>query len=351
MPTPIGAPAILFDEGHGQGLWFSAPPTVDRGFSQAAALASQRWRVAFAPAGSRFSPAALAGYAALVLAMGPEGKTRLAEDEIEAIHDFVRTGGGLLVLGAYTGDWHHEANLSRLIEGYGITFNRDVILPAGADVDDAFVASGNLARAMRCVVEALPNTAAGRLGALVEQVNVVAALSCCSLYVDEGMAASILRARADSLIVEPEPVGAGIHILGYVDRGRGPAILAAASATAKVVVVGSWRPFLDAFLADQRFSNRQFFANVLDHLLAGAPSSPARPAAVLPAPAPGPSPAPSLGAVEDRLRNRRSLLSQLENQVVLATGLERATLNVHIEQVKQAIAGDEAELEELHRRS
>jgi len=351
MPDPLSAPAaILFDEGHGQSLWFSAPPTVDQGFSQAAALAGERRPVTFAPAGRRFSPEALAGCAALVLPMGPQRQTNLTQDEIEAVHDFVRGGGGLLVLGAYTGDWHHEANLSRLIERYGISFNRDVVLPAGADPDDAFVAAGNLARAMRCLVEALPNPAAGRLRALIEQVDVVAALSCCSLYVDEGMARPILRARPDSLIPEPEPAGAGIHILGYLDRGRGPAILAAASTTAKVVVVGSWRPFLDVFLAEPRYSNRQFFANILDHLLAGASSGPARPTPAAPAPAPAPSPNPRLGAVEDRLRDRRALLVQLEKEVVLATGLERATLNVRIDQTKQAIASDEAELDELHRR-
>jgi hypothetical protein len=349
MPDPLSLPAaILFDEGHGQKLWFSAPPTVDQGFSLAAALAGERRPVAFAPAGSRFSPETLAGCAALVLPMAPQGQTNLAQDEIEAVHDFVRGGGGLLVLGAYTGDWHHEANLSRLIERYGISFNRDVILPAGADPDDAFVAAGNLARARRCLVEAAPNPAAGRLQALVEQVNVVAALSCCSLYVDEGMAAPILRARPDSLIAEPEPAGAGIHILGYLDRGRGPAILAAASTTAKVVVVGSWRLFLDPFLADPRYDNRQFFANILDRLLAGAPGAPVRPAAALPTLAPGPD--PRLRAVESRLRDRRVLLAQLEKEVVLAIGLERATLNVHIDQMKQAIAGDEAELDDLQRR-
>lgn len=349
MPDAVAnPPAILFDEGHGQSLWFSAPPTVDKGFSQAAALAGERCQVAFAPAGRRFSPEALAGYAVLVLPMGPEGQTHLAAEEIEALHSFVRDGGGLLLLGAYTGDWHHEANLSRLIERFGISFNRDVVLPAGADPDDAFVAAGNLARAMRCVVEALPSPASGRLRPLIQQVNSIAALSCCSLYVDEGMAAVILRARADSLIVEPEPIGAGIHIQGYRDRGRGAAILAAASTTAKVVVVGSWRPFLDTFLIDQRCDNRQFLANILDFLLAGAPSCLPRPGASFPAPAP--SPDPRLVAVEDRLRNRRALLAQLENEVVLAIGLERATLNVHIDQVKQAIASDEAELEELHRR-
>lgn len=347
MPAPTPA-AILFDEGHGQALWFSAPPTIDKGFSQAAALAGERRPVAFAPAGQRFSQEALAAYAALVLPMGPQGKTNLTQEEIEAVHDFVRSGGGLLVLGAYTGDWHHEANLSRLIEPYGISFNRDVVLPAGANPDDAFVAPGNLALARRCLVEALPSPAPGRLQALVGQVNVVAALSCCSLFVDEGMAAPILRARPDSLVAEPQPVGAGIRILGYLDRGRGPAILAAASTTAKVVVVGSWRPFLDAFLTEPRYDNRQFFANILDHLLSGARATPASGPA-LPAAAPAPASTARIRAIEDRLHDRRALLLQLEKELVLAIGLERATLNVHIDQVKEAIASDEAELDELRR--
>lgn len=350
--------AILFDEGHGQGLWFSSPPTVDKGYSQAAALAGQRGRVAFAPSGRRFSQASLAGYTILVLAMGPQGQTQLTDDELETLHGFVRGGGGLLVLGAYTGDWHHQANLNRLIESYGITFNRDVVLPAGARPDDGFVQGGNLGRAMRCVVNAFPSSAANRVQNLLDKVGVVAALSSCSLYVDEGMASPVLQASPDSILLEPEPAGAGIHIQGYIERGQGPAVLVAAATTAKVVVAGSWRLFLDAFMADPRYANRQLFSNILDWLATGPASGQSWPAAA--ASAAGSSAAPGntpssvddshLRTLEDRLRRRRSLLNQLEKDVVLAIGLERATLNVHIDEVKQGIASDEAEIDALRSR-
>ncbi len=365
MPDPVtdsssgpGPAAVLFDEGHGQGLWFGPSPTVDKGYSQAAALIGQQRRVAFAPSGRRFSQASLAGYAALVLAIGPQGQTQLTEDELEAVRDFVRGGGGLLVLGAYTGDWHHEANLNRLIEGYGITFNRDVVLPAGARPDDGFVQGGNLGRAMRCTVNAFPSSAANRVQDLLDQVGVVAALSSCSLYVDEGMAAPLLRASPDSVILEPEPAGAGIHIQGYIERGQGPAVLVAAATTAKVVVAGSWRLFLDAFMADPRYTNRQLFSNILDWLATGPASGQLWPAAAASAAGSGAVPGITTSSVDDsrlrtlddRLRRRRLLLDQLQKDVVLAIGLERATLNVHIDEVKQGIASDEAEIDALHSR-
>ena len=50
--------------------------------------------------------------------------------ELDAIRDYVENeGGGLLVLGAYTGDWHHEANLNQLIRRYGMLFNNDLVMP------------------------------------------------------------------------------------------------------------------------------------------------------------------------------------------------------------------------------
>lgn len=346
--------AILFDEGHGQGLWFSSPPTVDKGYSQAAALAGQRGRVAFAPSGRQFSQASLADYTMLVLAMGPQGQTQLTDDELETLHGFVRGGGGLLVLGAYTGDWHHKANLNRLIEGYGIAFNRDVVLPAGSKADDGFVQGGNLGRAMRCVANAFPSSSA-RMLSLLDQVGVVAALSSCSLYVDEGMASPVLQASPDSIILEPEPAGAGIRIQGYVERGQGPAVVAAASTSAKVIVAGSWRLFLDAFMADPRCANRQLFTNVLDWLATVPATGQFWPAAAANAAGSGATPGIAalsiddshLRTLEDRLRRRRSLLAQLEKDVVLAIGMERATLNVHIDEVKRDIANDEAEIDAL----
>lgn len=351
--------AILFDEGHGQERWFSVSPTVDKGFSQIAALAGQQFTVAFAPSGSRFSQALLRGYDALVLAMGPEGQTQLREEELKALRDFVRGGGGILVLGTYTGDWHHEANLNRLIEGYGIAFNRDVVVPAGARPEDGFVQGSQRGPDSSCVVRAWPATETGAARAglvygLEREVGAIAALSSCSLYVDEGMAAPLFRSEPDSVILEPVPTGVGIRVQGYIERGRGAATLVAAARSSKVVAAGSWKLFLDAFIDEPQYGNRQLFLNILNWL-AAAPAAigaggPVRPAAVAAAASPQPAEGEDPGAqtLTEQLRHQRALLAQMEKEVVLASGVERAALNVRIDDLKQNISRTERELDAQH---
>ena len=151
-PRPVVArTSILFDEGHGQDRWFGIAPTIAKGYLRIATAIRQRMDVAYLPAGSRISAESLQAHNALVLALGPQGQTQLTDEEQQAIHEFVRNGGGLLVLGAYTGDWHHEGNLNQLLGEYGMAFNRDVVMQPGARVatESSRVRSGRPNRAMR----------------------------------------------------------------------------------------------------------------------------------------------------------------------------------------------------------
>lgn len=271
--TPV-APALLFDEAHGQGRWFGDAPTVDKGYGRLAEISAARARTAILPVGEELSRATLSGQRALILPMGPQGKTQLTEAEIQAVRDFVRAGGGLLVLGAYTGDWHHEANLNRLLEEYGIAFNRDVVLPAGARPDDGFLqGAARLPTSPHAVAatppdEAISQSAARVRAVLTNGVVRVLTVSACSLYVDDGTAVSVLRTPADSVILEPVPLGVGIHIQRYLERGRAAATVLAASTRSKLVVAGSWKIFLDAFLDDPSCANQQLWRNILAWFLA-----------------------------------------------------------------------------------
>ena len=267
-------PAILFDEAHGQGRWFGDAPTMNKGYGRLAEIGAALAPAAVLSAGEEFSPVTLSGRRAIILPMGPQGKTQLTEAEIRAVQDFVRAGGGLLVLGAYTGDWHHEANLNRLLQEYGILFNRDVVLPPGARPDDGFLQGADRLPTSRHAVVATPaDDAVGRPAARVRAaltggVAQVSAVSACSLYVDDGAAVSVLRSSPDSVILEPVPLGVGIHIQRYLERGRAAATVLAASVRSKVVVAGSWKIFLNAFLDDPSCANQQLWRNILAWFMA-----------------------------------------------------------------------------------
>jgi hypothetical protein len=184
-------PRLLFDESHGQDLWWYLPPTVDQGFYRLKEIAAKRFRVEFLGGEGRQLPPGRRG---AHRCNGPQGKTHLEPDEIEAIQAFVKKGGGLLVLGTYTGDWHHEANLNSLIEYFGIAFNRDVVLPAGAAQDDCKDQSPQYMPDARSAVTARPvqvssSSPAKRIwSALTRNVDQVLTLSSCSLYVEDSRA-------------------------------------------------------------------------------------------------------------------------------------------------------------------
>lgn len=260
------AATVLFDEAHGQERWFRLRPTVDKGFGRLKAITEQRFAVATLARGQKFSTATLRGSRALVLAVGPEKTTLLADDEIAAVHEFVRHGGGLLVMGTYTGDWHHEANLNRLLEEYGIAFNRDVVTNRA---DEGFTQGGERSPNSRCTVVACPGAGqdqpaiAALAAALLAGVSVVGTLSSCSLYVQEDLALPLLQSGQESLVLEPVPEGQGIRIQEYRQTRPGPAVLAAASKTGRVVVVGAWKMFLDGFIDDPQRQNGKFFENLL----------------------------------------------------------------------------------------
>ena len=258
---------VLFDEGHGQREWWTLSPTLASGYRRAKTITERAWKTSTAPTGRAFTAATLDGYKALILSIGPEKRTLLTDGEIAAVHGFVSSGGGLFVMGTYTGDWHHEANLNKLLQAYGIAFNRDVITKS---VDDGFKQGSQLTAASKSAVEARPPEAVarGNHATLVAGVSAVGTLSSCSLYVNEDAAAALLETSSDSVILEPVPIGIGVRIQDYQARGRGPAIVAAAARGPKVVVVGSWKMFLDSFLEHKEHDNGKLFENIIGWLTA-----------------------------------------------------------------------------------
>jgi len=266
---------VLFDESHGQGLWWYLPPTVDQGFHRLKEIAKEEdFRVEYLGGVGKTTTADLADAAAFILAMGPQGKTHLDPDEIVAIQDFVKKGGGMIVMGTYMGDWHHEANLNRLLEYFGITFNSDVVLPAGAGPDDCKDQSPQYSPGAKSVVAARPvqakrNSMAEQIwSAIISDVDQVLTLSSCSLYVEEAKAISLLESDPTSIIQVPVSYEVAIRINDCEPGGKGPATVLAVSRFSKVIVSGNYKMFLNDFIDHPGSQNRKLWENILKWLTA-----------------------------------------------------------------------------------
>ncbi len=273
---------ILFDEAHGQGEWSGFTPTIQKDFQALTEILPEDYQVDFVAEGVQIDAKILARCKVLIVSIAPGRKLggpptpNLTGNEITAIHNFVRQGGGLIVLSTYTGDWHHEANLNQLIEPYGLAFNRDVILPEGSTEQDAIAQVRQRSpQAKMYVVEARPYIPEGAsesnrdLAGLLNGIQKVLTLSSCSIYVDKGyvdkkLTSPLLVSHAQDVSFEPIPRGVGVWIDGWIPRGQGAYPLVAVSKIGKVVVAGGWKMFTDSFIQDQRYQNKELFLNILD---------------------------------------------------------------------------------------
>ena len=267
-------PSVLFDETHGQEKWgrSNPPPTIGGGYKRIAGITRQHYAVEVLEAGKVISLGKLRKHAAFILTIGPQGLCSLKEDELTAIRDYVHNyGGGVLILSTYTGDWHHEANLNRLAEDYGMTFNNDVVMPKDATHHHARYQ----------LFEGKPSSKYGILAQPVEDdgiqdtiktellkdVRQIATLSSCSLTITDA-ATAVLRSGSESTVFEPEPTGRGITIRTYRERKKGPVTLVGASKASKVVTVGSWKTFLNDFVNEPNCDNARLYENILQWLTA-----------------------------------------------------------------------------------
>jgi hypothetical protein len=259
---------VLFDAAHGQDLWHRQVPLLDGGFARAGELLVDELgiRVGALAEPGRLSRQTLAEPQVLVLPIAPEGRARLRPDEVDAVVDHVRRGGGLLALGTYTGDWHHEANLNEILEPFGILLeNTSVVADGQSDRGHLFQADPGASHAFAALPTATGDSSSAALLAGIDRVTM---LSACTVTPIEGAAAPLLAAPGVS-VYRPRPTGRGVAIDGYdLLRDEVPPAVAAASRVARVVAVGSWKVFLGSFL-DACPPNRRLLVNAVRWLMAG----------------------------------------------------------------------------------
>lgn len=265
--------AVLFDNTHGQEKWvtFNPPPTIGGGYKRIEGITRQHYTVEVLEAGEAISLEKLREHVAFILTIGPDKSCFLKKEELDAIREYVRQGGGVLILSTYTGDWHHEANLNQLAEGYGMTFNNDVVMPKDATPDDARIQLSKGKPSSEYAVLAQPVEDGGIKDTirteLLKDVRQIVTLSSCSLNITNA-ATAVLCSESESTVFEPEPTGRGVQILSYQERGKDSVALVGASKVGKVVTVGSWKTFLDDFVNEPNYDNARLYENILYWLTA-----------------------------------------------------------------------------------
>lgn len=272
-PAPR-TPTVLLDQAHGQGSWH-LPPTIEQGYRRVAELAAKHGHPVRASAEKSLPSADELGQnAVVVLVNAPHGRFQLTEEEVDAVQRYVADGGGLMALSTYTGDWHHESNLNRVLEGFGLEFNRDLIMPATADVNAERDDGRRQVYDFRpdsaytvCAVPAGDDSDQGgdpSVKAVSAGVRTVLTLSSCSVAT-RGDARTVLRSGGDSKTFEPLPLGVTSSIDRWEVRRSGAANLLAVSVVGagRVAAVGGWKMFLDRFIDRAEYDNERLFENLL----------------------------------------------------------------------------------------
>jgi hypothetical protein len=248
---------VLFDVGHGQQAWGgpdydSERPQIDFDYAGFAGLFAEAGCTVEAH-GSRLTAASLAGSSVLVM-VSPL-RARCDAEEIKALLEYVAAGGRLLALGYYGGDAHLAANLSELLQPYGIGIDasavRDAKLPVPGPegvtalaAGDAFTFLGEGERAF------LPNCAALRVTPPATAVLVSQDDAHTLRFTYKGN-----TTRVDSV----QEAAEGVQIVGAVRRyGR---------KGGRVAVLGSWEALTDRALADGRYANGQLARRLIAWLL------------------------------------------------------------------------------------
>jgi hypothetical protein len=206
----------------------------------------------------------LAGATTLVLPL--PFHRELSRSASETLEAWVEDGGGLLLLGYYAADLHHESNPSRLAGVFGLGFGGDLLLPAGSAATDARrQVWGDTRHAVTVPIEDLGTHP------LLDGVRSVALQSSCTIEVhDQSAEGLFLRAPDDAELWIPEgnrDHDGYLRIIVEYHRAEADApiwLAALPYGKGRVVAIGSWK----VFTVDEA-DNRKLVTNVLEWLGAG----------------------------------------------------------------------------------
>lgn len=188
-----------------------------------------------------------------------------SDSKVSLVKSWVERGGGLLILGYYAADSHHDSNPSRLTSEWGVSFNNDLVMPSGASEEDGKTQalSMNETLGIRIGIDPMPSHD------ILKNVRTVVMKSAASIKLEPALISPelVLKCPENSTIWEPEGTklaGGMMPVINkWVEKGTGPALVLAAFTVGrgKVAICGTWK------IASLRFGdNRQLMTNLISWL-------------------------------------------------------------------------------------
>jgi hypothetical protein len=256
QPAQVRGKQVWFDQSHQQEKWDWGPiPTIEEfGYRAAKKYAEQAGYVVKALDRPVTSQDTLAD-CDLLIVVAPF-HLHLQPAEIKVITRFVQNGKSLLLLSYYTGDSHHQNNLSQLGKEFGGKFKSDRVADALHHRHHKY----------EIIAEGGPQEEE-----LLQGVGRLCFKQTCSLQVSEP-ARVVLRSSPDSFTEEAEVTDTG-QILSWTatTNSQTPLVAVTPYGAGRFAAVGTWTVFLSEYLESVELDNRQFYLNLLHWLTASTP--------------------------------------------------------------------------------
>ncbi len=198
---------------------------------------------------------------ARVLILALPHKRNFSDKEVNFVKKWVEKGGGLLLMGYYAADRHHENNASDIARAFGYEFADNLLMPPGSVYRDtrSQQAARDAKYAVRLHVSSQHEVTKG-----VSELTVLS--SCALLSAGAAKPELELKTGESSSTWVPEylrtPGGWASAIVNYQEAGQDSATVAVAfDAGGRVVITGTWK----LFTVDDG-DNARFVRNVLEWL-------------------------------------------------------------------------------------
>jgi len=260
---------IVFDFSHNQESW-QPSPSLGAGFRRVKGIATGLgWNaVSMDKAGWLTSVPPRMGALVVVCPYHRE----LEKGEINSIIKYVSSNGKLLVLG-YFCSLHHGTNLNDLMDGLGITFKYDLVLPLPPYQSEGNYWRPEVIDPKYIVRVSAQNTDMKSVSdTLLKNVNTIGLHSSCSLDVTKPQGESVvLHTGQQQLVWEPQGIIYSSDNRRFWERigrytpsreKRSPLVAVTTFDKGKIAVIGSWTVFHDETIA-QTPDNSQLFENLL----------------------------------------------------------------------------------------
>ena len=258
---------IQIDQSYQQDQWYGEP-TLHAGYSSAQSLflGPHEWSVHSDGYKSGDSLAR-----ANVLILPTPFRSYVDDSEYREIVRWVQHGGGVLLLGFYLMEAHHQNNMNQLLRRFGVEFRHDLLMPEGREsFQECMAQSFAYQDAALWIASELVGVPVAH--PILEGVGKIALTSSCTVEC----------AETPELLVHTREDVAALHVKGYKDpetgrivrptdyvldrRGPGTFLSALQFGKGRVIAIGSWKMFLNEFMDHNEFDNAKLMANCINWL-------------------------------------------------------------------------------------